>query len=247
MAIIEGQDLLHHLTNFHPLVATQKRQDNDDNDGDGDGDGVSCRICGEPTSGAPYGCDLCNFYLHRSCAEFQLPTTLQHFYHPCLLTLSIDKEESNCNACGNSYDFYSYLREPCNFRIEISCALYPLFVESRGQQQFHHFSHGHPLKLTEIKHDDEILCSAFQKHCSGQTYVCCSNKCKFFLHNSCFNLPQKIHHPFHPHHSQTLYSPIQRQPRPECKVCYRYNLVSPTLVTSANSTWMLNVQWLYPP
>lgn len=111
LAIIEGQDLLHHLTNFHPLVATQKRQDNDDNDGDGDG--VSYRICGEPTSGALYGCDLCNFYLHRSCAEFQLPTIVQHFYHPCLLTLSIDKEESNCSACGDSYDFYSYLCEPC--------------------------------------------------------------------------------------------------------------------------------------
>ncbi|KAJ6971220.1 hypothetical protein NC653_035481 [Populus alba x Populus x berolinensis] len=138
--------------------ATQKRQDNDDNDGDGDG--VSCRICGEPTSGALYGCDLCNFYPHRSCAEFQLPATLQHFYHPCLLTLSIDKEESTCSACGDSYDFYSYLCEPCNFRIEISCALYPLIMESRGQQQFHHFIHGHPLKLTEIKHDDEILCYA---------------------------------------------------------------------------------------
>ncbi|KAJ6869763.1 hypothetical protein NC651_034471 [Populus alba x Populus x berolinensis] len=110
-------------------------------------------------------------------------------------------------------------------------------MESRGQQQFHHFSHGHPLKLTEIKHDDEILCSACQKHCSGQTYVCCSSKCKFFLHNSCFNLPQKIHHSFHPHHSLTLYSPIQRQPRPEnAKFVIVTVLVSPTLVTSANST-----------
>lgn len=103
--------------------------------------------------------------------------------------------------------------------------------ESEDQQLFHHFSHRHPLKLTEIKNhgDDEFRCIACQKPQSGQTYVCCGNKCMFSFHHSCFHLPQKIHHPFHSIQALTLTSDF---PQTFCNGCmsvinYSFKYCSP--------------------
>jgi hypothetical protein len=64
----------------------------------------------------------------------------------------------------------------------------------------HHFSHPeHPLLLLENMPADRFRCSVCGGWCSDpKSYGCLP--CGFFLHPSCFNLPQEIVHPFHPYH-----------------------------------------------
>ncbi|KAC4454755.1 hypothetical protein FH972_027221 [Carpinus fangiana] len=49
---------------------------------------------------------------------------------------------------------------------------------------------------------DRISCRVCGTYCSDPTYGCFP--CRYFLHRSCFKLPQEIFHPFHPYHPLTL-------------------------------------------
>ncbi|XP_047340351.1 uncharacterized protein LOC124943939 [Impatiens glandulifera] len=63
-----------------------------------------------------------------------------------------------------------------------------------------HFSHIHPLHLTNINNQFQTLtpsnspCSACKLPISGSIYSC--HICKFFLHLKCAQMPQHIKHPF---------------------------------------------------
>ena len=147
-----------------------------------------------------YGCVTCQILLHQSC--FDLPLQIRHFFHPCPLTLCIQPNCFNCGACDRAIlqSFYFYCKW-CNFAMDIECALLPT-VKAQSGEQFCHFTHGHPLTLTEIKDEDEISCSACGRCCSGPAYDC--SKCSFILDKSCFELPREIQHNFHPNHPLTL-------------------------------------------
>ncbi|XP_040994353.1 uncharacterized protein LOC121240897 [Juglans microcarpa x Juglans regia] len=65
-----------------------------------------------------------------------------------------------------------------------------------------HFSHEHPLVFVERLEGDgkkELVCSGCEESVLGICYKC--SVCDFFLHKSCYELPQEIQHPVHPNHS----------------------------------------------
>ncbi|KAL9335769.1 hypothetical protein Peur_072950 [Populus x canadensis] len=82
--------------------------------------------------------------------------------------------------------------------MDIECALLPT-IKAQSGEQFCHFTHGHPLTLTEIKDDAQPAGDAVQV----QHMIACS-KCSFILDKSCFELPREIQHNFHPSHPLTL-------------------------------------------
>ncbi|XP_012849624.1 PREDICTED: uncharacterized protein LOC105969416, partial [Erythranthe guttata] len=92
------------------------------------------------------------------------------------------------------------------------------------QRVISHFSHRHPLKL--IAYDPETLnlttspCSAckLQPSPSGMLYSCtiCQD---YFLHQSCFEMPVKLTHPFHKHALALVTKPAYGDARFKCDAC----------------------------
>ncbi|XP_047340352.1 uncharacterized protein LOC124943940 [Impatiens glandulifera] len=72
--------------------------------------------------------------------------------------------------------------------------------DEHEQTTITHFSHIHPLHLTNINNQFQTLnpsnspCSACKLPISGSVYSC--HYCKFFLHLKCTQMPQHIKHPF---------------------------------------------------
>ncbi|KAM7522879.1 hypothetical protein LguiA_012781 [Lonicera macranthoides] len=74
--------------------------------------------------------------------------------------------------------------------------------------EMEHFSHEHPLKLTDEaqrnKRDEEILCDGCRESIIGSAYTC--SECEYILHKKCAELPKQINHPMHIEHPLTLFS-----------------------------------------
>ncbi|XP_068645369.1 uncharacterized protein [Aristolochia californica] len=70
----------------------------------------------------------------------------------------------------------------------------------------HHFSHPHPLELSNVQQMSSIAfaapCAGCKHKPSGWVYVC--KVCNFCLHVSCSQMPQLIHHPAHAIHPLSL-------------------------------------------
>ncbi|OIT26329.1 PREDICTED: uncharacterized protein LOC109215447 [Nicotiana attenuata] len=78
-------------------------------------------------------------------------------------------------------------------------------VISAHYRQIKHFSHPHALNKYDVERDDEIKCKVCGLQLVGSAYGC--QPCQFYLHVSCFDLPQKIKHDSHPAHPLTLRYP----------------------------------------
>ncbi|KAB1227474.1 hypothetical protein CJ030_MR1G028874 [Morella rubra] len=73
------------------------------------------------------------------------------------------------------------------------------------EMEIEHFSHRHPLILTEVLETDGekgVICSGCEESVLGPGYKC--YECNFLLHKSCAELPREIQHPVHPNHTLTL-------------------------------------------
>ncbi|OVA19678.1 C1-like [Macleaya cordata] len=85
-----------------------------------------------------------------------------------------------------------------------------------------HFSHEHPLELSniQIKTLKPSSCSGCKLEPFGWIYTC--KTCNYILHISCSQMPQLINHPSHPNHPLSL---LPSPPYPEgffnCDACNR--------------------------
>ncbi|XVF51807.1 hypothetical protein PTKIN_Ptkin04bG0214000 [Pterospermum kingtungense] len=114
---------------------------------------VGCHICDKLCSGSSnsfsvYGCEECNFFLHKSCM-MNTPRQINHLFHPSrpliLLTTSFDR----CQGCAESGSRLVFRCGKCqNFQLDVKCALLPT-VESKGADKIQHSGHQHPLALRE--------------------------------------------------------------------------------------------------
>ncbi|MBA0584324.1 uncharacterized protein LOC105792042 isoform X1 [Gossypium raimondii] len=172
-----------------------------------------CDGCVKPISGPCYGCEECIFYLHYECAK--LPESIEHFLHPCPLSLSL--YSYTCNACFMKGSGFSYRCNICHFNMHVECVSKPTISSENDEGLIQHFTHWHPLSLIDLNTFDEKPCCAIcEKPCSpNSTYGCSS--CNFFLHNSCMaTIPRRTYHSFHP-------CPLILLPYPEyeCFGCQR--------------------------
>ncbi|XP_059434755.1 uncharacterized protein LOC132167747 [Corylus avellana] len=175
-------------------------------------DKVLCKGCNEHCDEGPiYSCRKCDFNLHESCAK--LPQELHNpLLHPHPLSLEFAEYGglgSYCRACGDD-TLRAGLIFRCDkckyFRVHVKCAFIRPAIEEGEEEAVvvgTHSSHRHhPLLPLENIPAHLINCSVCGKYCSDpKTYGCLP--CGFFLHPSCFKLPEEIFHPFHPYHPLT--------------------------------------------
>ncbi|KAF8043779.1 hypothetical protein BT93_A1947 [Corymbia citriodora subsp. variegata] len=73
-------------------------------------------------------------------------------------------------------------------------------LNNEASPVFQHFSHEHPLELTNFEGAGTAVCSACNLQIiAGKDYYAC-RACPFFLHRLCFNMPELVQHPADPGH-----------------------------------------------
>ncbi|KAJ8754499.1 hypothetical protein K2173_005660 [Erythroxylum novogranatense] len=86
--------------------------------------------------------------------------------------------------------------------------------------EIQHFSHVHPLILTDKKKKHGAKCAACELPVRGPAYECAS--CVFCVHKSCSEVSQEIRHPLHWQHSLNLLSKAPyRSGNFTCFVCHQ--------------------------
>nr|XP_004308203.2 PREDICTED: uncharacterized protein LOC101306865 [Fragaria vesca subsp. vesca] len=101
-----------------------------------------------------------------------------------------------------------------------------LEMKNGGQAHQHvqHFSHQHPLKLSNNPSHVASSCAGCKLICAGSTgsIYTCTTGCSFFLHTSCAQMPQQITHPFDQSHVLPLL-PIPTYPGGlfKCNACWK--------------------------
>ncbi|XP_059434281.1 uncharacterized protein LOC132167352 [Corylus avellana] len=199
-------EIVTHFGHKHMLSLSEKKIE----------DWVKCDGCNEYCNigGRIYSCSEsgCRFNLEESCAK--LPQELHNpLLHPHPLSLvPVQYDYLYCCACGKRCWGCAFRCYECNVILDVKCAFLRRAIEEGEEEAVgtHHFSHpDHPLLLFENMPAHRIncrVCGLWGNYCSDpKTYGCLP--CGFFLHPSCFKLPQEIFHPFHPYHPLTLKPP----------------------------------------
>ncbi|CAN4081828.1 unnamed protein product [Withania somnifera] len=93
-------------------------------------------------------------------------------------------------------------------------------IERVGNNVCKHFSHRHKLLTYSLRASDCVHCYFCETTISGMSYGC--KRCRYFLHESCYEFPQVIEHLAHPGHQLNLkYTPAATGPDDQfkCKAC----------------------------
>ncbi|KAL4600108.1 hypothetical protein ACB092_11G174100 [Castanea dentata] len=185
----------------HPLIIVDNKVNDSTSYFCMNNDFPSCSACGEPCFEKSFACLKCKFLIHELC--LQLPHEIQHFFHPCPLSLRQETTNFTCRACEKSHSQFAYHCNRCHFYLDVECALM-LTRNFEGQNYILSYYHHHPLILCNKESNDHVVsCDGCNQVISGEIYGCI--QCHFFLHRSCAAAPQQIEHPFHAKHTLTLF------------------------------------------
>ncbi|KAH0643741.1 hypothetical protein KY290_033509 [Solanum tuberosum] len=183
-----------------------------------------------------YHCDLCKFDLHLECASVTTKLIHKVKYPLDLFTSSPLKIEGAALVLlKKSLELYigdqSFLSE-----VQKSLLLQKIYP---GQQQKQgklgdvtHFSHRHPLKAIKQTNEASIMSCCI---CSSQAlsgYIC--QLCNYFIDETCFTLPRRIQHHFHPNHPLILAIMINQSPNAELMVMKKVQHTVALLVNSVS-------------
>ncbi|KAL9462167.1 hypothetical protein AB3S75_000215 [Citrus x aurantiifolia] len=187
LQVDERQKTTKHFSHEHLLFLYENKW-NDDIFCDGCGNDIQAN---EPA----YGCDQCDYYLHKSCAE--LPRERQHPFHRHPLFLSDKFDE--CSACRKDIYGFGYCCKDCDFILDLDCSS---LLPSIKLESVHH---KHTLTFFKKLYDTPEC-----GHCKSYnippdelapldlSYICCV-KCNLNWHLLCFPMPQTIDHHSHLH------------------------------------------------
>ncbi|CAL5381215.1 unnamed protein product [Camellia sinensis] len=168
-----------------------------------------CNACVQKISAPFYSCGLCDFFLHKWCAE--LPNELAHPCHPDQLILLKKPPEPRglfyCEGCRNYCNGFAFRckKDKCmdnyNYYLDVKCASLPKAII--------HKVHEHPLFLK--KDCMTAGCAACDRRIEMFAFGC--DICNFNLHYTCAVLPDTIKHRYDEYHPFTLiYAPIKDGP-----------------------------------
>ncbi|KAL3737934.1 hypothetical protein ACJRO7_019456 [Eucalyptus globulus] len=165
---------------------------------------VWCRACEKRCLNIAYSCDSCQFFLHKSCAELQQELCHPVHLHTLKLCPTVDDDAGlSCDFCGEIFHGFVYQCNECQFHLDVICAQQLPSSETGGQKQTDNFGHRHPLTLRLRDDEDDIFkCRACDERCLGPVYGC--EQCKYFLHESCAELPLEREHFYHEQHPLKL-------------------------------------------
>lgn len=165
--------IIHHFSHEHPL----KRKNLQDQTTKT----VTCSGCEFEASGWVYGCNTCNYFLHKPCSK--MPEILNHPFDPDHTLLLFPNPVYPggafiCDACREIGTGFSYHCTECQIDLHNLCAFLPTSVD--------HSSHHHTLDLWSGSpyKNEEFLCDICQDPGSKQWLYRC-NSCQFDAHMSC--------------------------------------------------------------
>lgn len=153
-----------------------------------------CNACERSIEGptaAAYGCDLCNYYLHKSCAE--LPRQIQHRFHEHDLTLPepYSRLEHECNACHKRGYGFTYSCDKCDFHLDLDCVSLLPSIPSK--------CHKHKLTLLEKLYGEPNCKADYCYYTSPNAYYLRCLTCNFTIHLWCSPIPDALEHESHHH------------------------------------------------
>ncbi|XP_050282533.1 uncharacterized protein LOC126723251 [Quercus robur] len=185
----------------HPLIIVDNKVNDSTSSFFMNNDFPSCSACGEPCFEKSFACLKCKFLIHELC--LQLPHEIQHFFHPCPLSLQQETTNFTCRACEKSRSQFAYCCNRCHFFLDVECAL--MFTRNfEGKNYILSYYHHHPLILCKKESNDHVVsCDGCNQVISSEIYGCI--QCNFYLHRSCAAVRQQIEHPFHPKHTLNLF------------------------------------------
>ncbi|CAK9158510.1 unnamed protein product [Ilex paraguariensis] len=192
----KGETTIDHWTHDHQLILVDKHHNNEMK-----GDQKICNGCVQPISPPYYICEICNYFLHISCAN--LPKTLRLPGHPKHLVQCSQYSEFyklfKCKACKSYSNGFYYKCGTCKFYLDVKCAFLPLTITHEADE--------HPLVETEcVTHK----CHACHYPSRGMRFRC--DSCKFNLSYKCALLPHTIRHRWDKHPLNLFYKTINDHP-----------------------------------
>ncbi|MFQ6628197.1 hypothetical protein Gotur_007919 [Gossypium turneri] len=158
----EGETMeLQRFSHRHPLVLKYQTVASEV-----DPKAALCFRCKEPVEVWSYGCNQCEFYLHKGCAE--LAPQIQHPFHPKHpLTLSPKSPYlGGCELCECTY--------PKLFNLHEECAELPLEIN-------HPYDRKHPLTLLPQPPTHPRKCSCYLRRIQWKGFVYSCSLCNFDL------------------------------------------------------------------
>lgn len=174
-------------------------------------------------------CTICQIWVHSRCAELPLAIRIKGHDHPLKLTYALHREygfwgKVTCGACNGAMSpaFAGYFCSTCKFPVHLKCPQQYLreewetateedeesFTGYETEQSldidftYSFFCHEHLLKLMEEQSNlqcSDKLCDACIQPITPPFFSCEEEKCGFFLHRSCAELPRMKQHMFHKH------------------------------------------------
>ncbi|KAK3023707.1 hypothetical protein RJ639_042717 [Escallonia herrerae] len=207
---------LNHFSHDHPLILFDVQTEESESrlGKNFKNDDILCEACVKPVIAPFYKCSLCNFVLHKCCAE--LPTELQHPFHPQHQLILRPKFPEwwglfRCQGCGSFCNGFAFGCVGCEFYLDVSCGSLPSTIKHEA-----HRDH-----LLHFKENLSGLCNAcawrrgFSKHGFGCII------CDFELHAFCSQFPRTLRHKYDEHSLILTYSPGEGCEADEyyCEIC----------------------------
>ncbi|KAJ4712688.1 putative Cysteine/Histidine-rich C1 domain family protein [Melia azedarach] len=176
----EGQEQIEHLFHQHPLTLLEEHD-------------AKCVLCDKDICGQTYACAPCEFFIHKSCGEWQ-QEVIGHPFHPhhCLTLQFTYLEGYRCEACRVDIDRgIHYLCGECNFSLHPECLSLTSNIRCEG--------HEHLLTLIENMYYQSI-CQACGFKIEGSFFVRCV-ECNLNFHVECgpLQLPETVAGKHHQH------------------------------------------------
>uniref|UniRef100_A0A9I9CHW5 Phorbol-ester/DAG-type domain-containing protein n=1 Tax=Cucumis melo TaxID=3656 RepID=A0A9I9CHW5_CUCME len=179
----------------HPLILYQYGNSNN-------GDEVYCSKCRKPWHPPAFSCSDsdCSFHIHQSCIDI-LPQIHTPFHSHHKLPLSVVLTNTFCKCCGQKPTGKSYSCPQCDFVIDLQCLIADTkatgLTKIPGGDQFHHFTHPHPLTFLQQHWGKNriVVCSVCQLRIKSgsdsiSTYFC--SQCDSHFHQQCAELSREI-------------------------------------------------------
>ncbi|XP_016651525.1 PREDICTED: uncharacterized protein LOC103339499 [Prunus mume] len=152
---------------------------------------------------------LCDFIVHKSCAE--LPGKIKHPIHTKHPLVLLTMGDYRCFACFLHYkDGLAYNCSLCNFNLDLKCA-------SNWSNILENDCHDH--EFTVLAKQMQLCCDACGQGGDGVSYLC--SVCQLLVHKECISLPRHIRITLHQHPLKlTIFrEAIVNDNDQVCKVC----------------------------
>jgi hypothetical protein len=172
---------------------------------------IVCSGCDQSIYAPAYKCSLCNFFLHKSCAELSLK--IQHPVHPNhTLILKKPSKSRVCDACCKDCErCFVYQCASCNFDLDIECA--------SGWRTKPDDCHQH--EFVPIMKQIQFGCEVCGKDTTCEAQIC--RICQLLVHTLCTRQPRSIRIMADPHLLTLIYSlgQVIKDHNDYCDICYK--------------------------